>query len=201
MSPTAILPDRTLSESLSHDGFVFVRGEAMRRALEPFGALDDWAAFAASWDALELDAHMADGGRYRRRRHAVFAAGRDGAIERQPHQPHFQAARLQPAQRRHRALVRADRSGEIGGGRSLATILEFCRALFGRLRRRRRAGTSKCTSSASKRGRATEGLPTPEGLHRDGVDYVLVLLVGRPNIASGVTSIHALDGRRSVTSR
>ena len=39
------------------------------------------------------------------------------------------------------------------------------------------------------------GQPTPEGLHRDGVDYVLVLLVDRRNIASGVTRIHALDGR------
>ncbi len=31
-------------------------------------------------------------------------------------------------------------------------------------------------------------------MHHDGVDWVLVLLVGRVNIASGVTSIHALDG-------
>ena len=38
------------------------------------------------------------------------------------------------------------------------------------------------------------GRPTPEGLHRDGVDYVLVLLVNRQNIASGVTTIHAGDG-------
>jgi hypothetical protein len=38
------------------------------------------------------------------------------------------------------------------------------------------------------------GRPTPEGLHRDGVDYVLVLLVSRRNIASGVTGIHGLDG-------
>ena len=34
------------------------------------------------------------------------------------------------------------------------------------------------------------GQPTPEGMHRDGVDYVLVLLIGRRNIRSGVTSIH-----------
>ena len=31
-------------------------------------------------------------------------------------------------------------------------------------------------------------------MHRDGVDYVLVLLVGRRNIASGATSINALHG-------
>jgi hypothetical protein len=40
-----------------------------------------------------------------------------------------------------------------------------------------------------------KGLPTPEGLHRDGVDFVLVLLINRRNIGSGTTTIHALDGR------
>ncbi len=39
------------------------------------------------------------------------------------------------------------------------------------------------------------GQPTPEGMHRDGVDYVLVLLIGRRNIKRGVTSIRGTDGR------
>ena len=34
---------------------------------------------------------MADGGRYRRRRHAVYAAAAGGAIVRAPHQPHYQS--------------------------------------------------------------------------------------------------------------
>ena len=42
--------------------------------------------------------------------------------------------------------------------------------------------------------RGIEGHPTPEGRHRDGVDHVLVLLVSRRNIQSGVTTIHDLDG-------
>jgi len=40
------------------------------------------------------------------------------------------------------------------------------------------------------------GLPTPEGVHRDGVDYVLVLLIARHNIVSGTTTIH--DGERRL---
>ena len=32
-------------------------------------------------------------------------------------------------------------------------------------------------------------------MHRDGVDYVLVLLVNRVNIASGMTSVHDLTGK------
>jgi len=39
------------------------------------------------------------------------------------------------------------------------------------------------------------GEPTPEGSHRDGVDFVLVLLIDRHNIASGTTTIHTPDGQ------
>jgi hypothetical protein len=35
--------------------------------------------------------------------------------------------------------------------------------------------------------------PTPEGLHRDGVDWVLVVLIDRKNVESRVTSIFGLD--------
>jgi hypothetical protein len=207
LASTAILPDRTLVESLSQDGFVFVHGDAMRRALEPFGSLDDWTTFAASWNDLELDRHMADGGRYRRRRHAVFAAGAGGAIERQPDQPHYQALDYNPLNggvARWFAPIT-----EVGGGRSLHTILEFSRALFTRLAPfdvahgapsdSRGASVSPWWKIEVHQFRIEaqpghEGLPTPEGMHRDGVDFVLVLLVNRTNIASGTTSIHGLDG-------
>ena len=39
------------------------------------------------------------------------------------------------------------------------------------------------------------GHPTPEGVHRDGVDHVLVLMIRRVNIASGTTSIRSDDDR------
>ena len=48
----------------------------MRPLLEQHGRLSDWDAFAHSWNALELDRYMADGGRYRRRRHATFSVER-----------------------------------------------------------------------------------------------------------------------------
>jgi len=32
-------------------------------------------------------------------------------------------------------------------------------------------------------------------VHRDGVDYVLVMLVERHNIASGTTTVHEIHGR------
>lgn len=39
------------------------------------------------------------------------------------------------------------------------------------------------------------GLPTPEGSHRDGVDWVFVTLIARHNVAGGVTAITDETGR------
>ena len=38
------------------------------------------------------------------------------------------------------------------------------------------------------------GRPTPEGAHRDGVDFVAVVLVGREGIKGGETRVFAADG-------
>jgi len=39
------------------------------------------------------------------------------------------------------------------------------------------------------------GLPTPEGMHRDGVDWVAVTLIGRSNVAGGVTAVADAAGQ------
>jgi len=190
MRDTTVNPD-TLRKVLATAGYTFVVAADMRAALESGGSLEDWPAFAASWDALEEDAYLADRGRYRRRRHAVFEAAADGSITRQPHQPHYQG-------QEYNALFGgverwfAPVTPEIAESASLRTILRFCHALFG-----------AAAPDASWRvevhqfrieaRRDQRGHPTPEGLHRDGVDFVLVLLVRRENIASGTTTIHGLD--------
>ena len=46
--------------------------------------------------------------------------------------------------------------------------------------------------------KGTTGLPTSEGMHRDGVDWVCVVLVKRKNVRSGTTEIY--DNIRNVTS-
>src|SRR5260370_35176451 len=90
MGKNAQLPVDDLQKSIARDGFAFVRATAMRDILAQSGRLSDWNDFAASWDDLKLDTYMADRGRYRKRRHAVYAAAPAGAIIRKPHQPHYQ---------------------------------------------------------------------------------------------------------------
>ena len=76
-------------DALAATGYAFVPAPDMRALLGP-AALERWDQFASSWNHLGLDRYMADGGRYRRRRHAVFAATEAG-FERKPHQPHYQS--------------------------------------------------------------------------------------------------------------
>jgi hypothetical protein len=182
-----------LLSSVAERGFAFVRGYSMREMLAPHGTLADWSAFRDSWNALGLDQYMADGGRYRRRRHAVFTATRDGDVTRDPHQPHYQSLAYNPLHggvERWFEPVRDD----IGAGATLRTILEYCRATFGALAPLASRWRVEVHQFRIEARSGEQGRPTPEGLHRDGVDYVLVLLVNRRNIASGVTGIHALDG-------
>ena len=114
-----------------------------------FGTLADWPAFAESWSDLEVDTYMGDGGRYRRRRFAVYAAARQGAIVRGPHQPHYQGLDYNTLNGGIERWFKPV-TDEIGDGASMRTILEYCRALFGSSHPTRSSGTSRSISSASR---------------------------------------------------
>jgi hypothetical protein len=199
MDDTRPLPFDRLAETLATDGFAFVRAPVMERLLAAAAPLSDWDAFAASWDDLSLDTYMADRGRYRKRRHAVFAARADGAVTRQKHQPHYQGLDYNPlnggVERWFEPIL-----PEIAAGPSMTAILGFCRGLFERLAPTTRAWHIEAHQFRIEARPGEEGRPTPEGLHRDGVDYVLVLLIRRRNIVSGTTSIHAVGDKRHLGS-
>jgi len=190
--------------SLEADGFALLRAPAMRALLRRHGLPDAaraWDGFVDSWNDLGLDRYMADGGRYRRRRHATFSVGTapDGQrrIERKPHQPHYQSRDynlLNGGVERWFQPV----SDEVGGGPVLHAILAACDASFTPLTPPDARPTAWHVELHQFRIEAQQGeggQPTPEGQHRDGVDWVLVLLVARENVESGETSIHDLQKR------
>ena len=193
MSVTCATPD-SLHSAVLHGGFAFVHGSAMRDILAPYGSLADWEAFPDSWNALEVDTYMADGGRYRRRRHAVYDLAAGAPARRAAHQPHYQPLDYNPL---NGGVVRwfEPVAPEIGDGPTMRTILSFFQGFVYSLAPKPSSRVE--VHQFRIEARAGEvGRPTPEGLHRDGVDYVLVLLVRRRNIASGTTSVHGLDGHR-----
>jgi hypothetical protein len=186
-----------VAESLKRTGFAFAGAEVMGAALRQAG-LGDWESFAQSWSDLGLDGYMADGGRYRRRRHAAFSASRE-EIARKPHQPHYQSRDYNPLNGGVERLF-APVSEAIGGHPAMQAILRTCFELFDGLTPAdaRPAAWHVEVHQFRVEARAGEqGFPTPEGLHRDGVDWVCVLLIARENITSGMTAVHDL-GKRNI---
>jgi hypothetical protein len=182
---------RQLTDQIQNDGYTFVQGPEMRGLLEQAGSLGDWQAFATSWDHLGRDTYMADGGRYRKRRHVVFSVGVQGVV-RQPPQPHYQSRDYNTLNGGIERWFEPVSEG-IGSGPSMMSILNFCHALFDRLAPAL-AWHVEVHQFRIEARQGEAGRPTPEGMHRDGVDYVLVLLINRRNIASGVTTMHDLSG-------
>jgi hypothetical protein len=178
-----------VADSVRRSGYAFVRAPDMRAMLEAAG-LREWDGFAASWDDLGIDMFMADGGRYRRRRFACFRAT-DEAIARKPHQPHYQSRDYNPL---NGGIERwfDPVTDEAAAHPALNAILTTCRSLFDRLTPaalRPPAWHVEVHQFRIEARPGQAGKPTPEGMHRDGVDWVLVLLVNRVNIASGETTI------------
>ncbi len=184
----------TLLKEVRLDGFAFVAADSMRPLLVSIGDLSDWAAFVDSWNFLEPDQYLASKGRFRRRRHATFSAMAQGSVVQEPHQAHFQALQYNALQGDIQRWFEP-MSAAIVAGPTLHTILEFCNEFFGLLASPGRRWHIEVHQFRIEATAGVAGEPTPEGSHRDGVDYVLVLLVNRHNIASGTTTIHAPDGR------
>jgi hypothetical protein len=184
-----------IAEDITRDGFAFRSGKDMRPIMRMRG-LDAWPAFASSWDDLGLDLYMADGGRYRRRRFAAFAAS-SGAVTRKPHQPHYQSRDHNPL---NGGIERwfTPVSDSVSANGFTRGILGVCTTIFDAASPAGANGAPWHAEMHQFRIEAVSGqsgLPTPEGAHRDGVDWVCVLLVNRCNVSSGVTQIFDPEGR------
>ena len=149
-------------------------------------------ALRPSWDALPPDAHLRDGGRYRRRRHASFVV--DGSER---------SSWCRIARTGSRSnTTRCTAASSAGSSRSTADVVARAGvarhpARVRRASRRRLKGAQPWYVEAHQfRIDTTDGIgrPTPEGAHRDGVDFVAVVLVGREGIKGGETRVFAADG-------
>lgn len=179
-----------IRSALGEEGFCYRRAPLMDPLLRHFGARD-WESFAASWDRLGLDRYMADGGRYRRRRYGTFSLSPAG-ISRKRHQPHYQSRDYNVL---NGGIERWFRAIEDNVGEHPAMIASL--RLFGSLAYALTLPEERPDSWHAEvhqfriEARADMlGSPTPEGMHRDGVDWVMVMMVARENVRSGVTSIH-----------
>jgi hypothetical protein len=183
-------------ERLATDDFVFIESAQTSELLSTIAGapLCSDPVFLDSWNLLEQDQYMADGGRYRKRRHATYAIDSAGQRARlMPYQPHYQTVDYNPLNggvARYFAPILDDLHQSL----SLAALLEFGNSVFSQI-------TGNCQWHVelhqfrieARDGRM--GKPTPEGIHRDGVDFVIVVMIKRVNIDSGATTIYDLDNQ------
>lgn len=172
------------------DGFDFIPARQLAAALGPEAAAG-WPALAETWNQLGEDRFMADGGRYRRRRHAALSLA-GGVFVRKPHQPHYQSRDYNPlnggVQRWFDPVLDATLANP-----AMQAVLATC----GRLVADQAGARTWHVEIHQFRIEPEPGQtasPTPEGLHRDGVDWVFVMLVARENVAEGVTRIAGAGG-------
>lgn len=199
MSEQCFTQTKALSELrqvIEQTGFCFAADASVRRWLEADtpDALSDWETFAASWDGMPLDQYMADGGRYRRRRYATLSAESGHGIKLEPHQPHYQSLDYNALNggiaREYEPIPEA-----VVLGNTMQSTLGFCLQLFGSMMPAAKWHI-ECHQFRIEASTAERGQPTPEGVHRDGVDFVLVMMVKRVNISSGTTTMHDLQQRK-----
>jgi len=183
-------------ERLATDDFVFVESARTSELLSTIAGapLDSDPVFLDSWNRLEQDQYMADGGRYRKRRHATYAIDGAGQPARlMPYQPHYQTVdynQLNGGVARYFAPILDDLHQSL----SLSALLEFGNSVFSQITGNGHWHIELHQFRIEARdGRM--GKPTPEGVHRDGVDFVIVVMIKRVNIDSGATTIYDLDNQ------
>ena len=183
-------------ERLAADDFVFVESAQTSKLLSTIAGapMDSDPVFLDSWNRLEQDQYMADGGHYRKRRHATYAIDGAGQHARlMPYQPHYQTVdynQLNGGVARYFAPILDDLHQSL----SLAALLEFGNSVFSQITGNGHWHIELHQFRIEARdGRM--GKPTPEGVHRDGVDFVIVVMIKRVNIDSGATTIYDLENQ------
>jgi hypothetical protein len=187
LSAPTTAPD-ALAAALAERGHAVVAPADFSRFVG--SAVAELDALRPSWDALPPDAHLRDGGRYRRRRHASFVA--EGAeLRLVPQRAHWQPVEYNAL---HGGLERWFEPIDA----AVLALPAWRRVLlaFADLASDLRGAQPWFVEAHQFRIDTTDGIgrPTPEGAHRDGVDLVAVILVGREGVKGGETRVFAADG-------
>jgi hypothetical protein len=153
-------------------------------------SIDALQALAPCWDDLPPDDYLRDGGRYRQRRHACFVVGSDRCVQ-APHRAHYQPLDYNAL---HGGLQRW--FAPMAPGIVAAPVWGQLLQALGSCLRGIRACDPWYVEAHQFRIDTRDGIgrPTPEGAHRDGVDFVAVFMVGRHAIRGGETRVFDADG-------
>jgi hypothetical protein len=189
LSPPLTSPD-LLSATLADQGFA-VLGSASVCALAGV-QIEALQALESSWAHLPPDQYLKDGGRYRRRCHASFEVAQDVA-QAMAHRAHWQPLSYNAL---HGGMQRwfEPMAAEVVQQTAWQKLLCW----LGRVASAAQGAQTWFTEAHQFRIDTTDGIgrPTPEGAHRDGVNWVAVFLIGRHGIKGGETRVFDMASPR-----
>lgn len=183
------------AQALSQDGLSLLAPGDLAALLPP-GWAAGWPALAASWEQLPPDAHLKDGGHYRRRRHGCFVQELgDGALTQTPHRAHWQPTDYNAL---HGGFERwfDPIESTVTSAPAWTALLAGLGQLFAQVRPVPRWFIEAHQFRIDTAGGV--GRPTPEGAHRDGVDFVVVMLVARHRVKGGETRVFDANGPQGL---
>lgn len=152
----------------------------------------EWREFQDSWNNLCQDTFMKDKGKYRYRRYSVFTwRSKHKKLIIEAKQPHYQTLDYNPLnggiQRDFEPFEDTTISNPL-----FNHIMGFCILTLDQIHKDQdwhiEAHQFRIVTKPGE-----TGLPTPEGIHRDGRDYVMMMFIGKEGIKGGETTIYDIN--------
>ncbi|MBQ0867625.1 2OG-Fe dioxygenase family protein [Streptomyces sp. RK75] len=157
----------------------------------------DWRRFAVHWEDLAPDGYAAREGTHRMRRYGHFSLDRTGSLRPMPHLAFAQPEDTNPL------YVGEDRHFEPLTDVFVADpLFKSLVRMMGRIASCLQDADTWSVKVHPFRVVASAdgaGLPTPEGRHRDGVNLVTSLMIGRENAVGGQSTVYEPDGTPVLT--
>jgi len=192
MPNTILAPQLTsakeLARILSADGYVVASAETVAEISKL--SVSDLQGVTHFWEGLPRDPYLKDGGRYRFRRHASYEI-KGNHLNLVPHRAHWQSLdynALHGGIERWFEPIQEELLKNIAWQSLLLGLAHVLTSL--------KPVTTWFVEAHQFRIDTTDGIgrPTPEGAHRDGVDFVAVFLLNRDGIKGGETRIFDAAG-------
>ena len=157
-------------------------------------SMDALAALMPAWERLARDAYLKDGGRYRLRRHSCFVVN-EGALVQTEHRAHYQPVAYNAL---HGGMYRwfEPMEAELVAHPAWQSLIKRTAQMCSEVKPANEGVDRRYIEAHQFRIDTTDGIgrPTPEGAHRDGVDFVMVFLLDRVGIKGGETRVFEADG-------
>ena len=186
------------AQALSQDGLSLLSPTKLTASLQlpTPGWTQGWDALTDSWNRLPPDVHLRDGGHYRKRRHACFIQDvAAGALKQVPHRAHWQPTDYNALHGGFERWFDPVEAEEAQAPAWRALLIQLG-GLFAQVQPVSRWYIEAHQFRIDTAGGV--GRPTPEGAHRDGVNFVVVLLVARHGVKGGETRVFDAHGPHGV---